>query len=131
MYSDPPVPLHRSLLALTPIQVRQVYMSALLEAKEVLLDQYTAQTQELVAFKREHEEERLSPPKYVHDKAPTSILPNIPSPAATDIALVTQVASSDINQEPEEIKWPVRPPYSYHVNPADQIPGQHIPSPHR
>lgn len=95
----------RFLFRLTLIQVRQVYMSALLETKEML---YTAQTQELAALKLEREEERLSPPKYVSGKPATTVLPDIPSQVATDIAPATQAPAPEINDEPSEIKWPVR-----------------------
>lgn len=99
-------------------------MSALLETKEVL---YAAQTQELAALKREREEGRLSPPKYVSDKPTSSVPPDKPGRVATAIVPAMQ-APPEINEEPsEEINWPVRPSHSYHVKTADQVPGKHIP----
>lgn len=103
-------------------------MSVLLETKEVL---YAAQTQELAALKREREEERLSPPKYVSDKPTSSVLPDSPGRVATAIVPAMQ-APPEINEEPsEEINWPVRSSHSNHVKIADMVLGKYIPSPCR
>lgn len=98
---------------LTLVQVRQVYMTPLLEAKEVLLSRHEEHAQELAALKHVRDDERRLPLGCDSGKSG-----KITTPVPSDIQGQVQVLGRgeaaqspvvDIIQEPaEEFCWPVR-----------------------
>ncbi|KAL0638665.1 hypothetical protein Q9L58_002243 [Maublancomyces gigas] len=82
-------------------QVRQVYLSALLDTREELLDQYKEHGQELTKLTHERGDDRGSPPQY------GSGAPETTTTSSQSDAVHGQGAGAEIGQAPEgEITWP-------------------------
>lgn len=92
------------------VQVRQVYLSALLETREELLDQYKEHARELATLTRERGDDRGPPPQHGSGVPQTTTTRSPPDEVAGE------GAGGAIGQEPEgEITWPVRSSFYFLV----------------
>lgn len=87
------------------MQVRQVYLSALLDTREELLDKYKEHGRELATVTHEREDDRGLPPQY------GSGAPQTTTTSSQSDAVHSQGAGAETGHTPaEEITWPVRSP---------------------